>query len=129
MENLTYREAMVPNIMPKSLLVVGSGAIGIEFACFTTPLVLTSPWSRFWRVLPVEDTEISEFARKDRKTGMTILTPHCSGLDKGANTVTASVDQDGTTRKSQDRVILAVGLLQCCTLGLEDTKVDVNAPT
>ena len=127
----TYREAMVPNIMPKSLLVVGSGAIGIEFASFYNTLgVDVTVVEVLPRVLPVEDKEISEFARKEfEKQGMTILTSATvTGLDKGANTVTASVDQDGTTRKiTVDRVILAVGVAgNVENLGLEDTKVDVE---
>ena len=72
----TYKEAMVPETMPKSLLVVGSGAIGIEFASFFNALgAKTTVVEVMDRVLPVEDEEISAFARKSfEKQGMTILT-------------------------------------------------------
>ena len=127
----TYREAMVPKMMPKSLLVVGSGAIGIEFASFYNTLgVDVTVVEVMPRVLPVEDAEISAFAHKEfEKQGMTILTSATvKGLDKGADTVTASIDQDGTTRNIMvDRVILAVGITgNVENLGLEGTKVDVD---
>ena len=127
----TYREAMVPEMMPKSLLVVGSGAIGIEFASFYNTLgVDVTVVEVMPRVLPVEDAEISAFAHKEfEKQGMTILTSATvTGLDKGADTVSASVEQDGTTRNiTVDRVILAVGIAgNVENLGLEGTKVDVD---
>ena len=127
----TYRDAMVPDIMPKSILVVGSGAIGIEFANFYNTLgVDVTVVEVLPRVLPVEDAEISAFAQKEfEKQGITILTLcDCYGPRQGANTVTASVDQDGETRRiTVDRVILAVGVAgNVENLGLEGTKVDVN---
>jgi dihydrolipoamide dehydrogenase len=72
----TYREAMVPEKLPKSLLVIGSGAIGIEFASFYRDLgVEVTVVEVLDRVLPVEDEEISAFARKSfEKQGMKIFT-------------------------------------------------------
>ncbi|MCB1841067.1 MAG: FAD-dependent oxidoreductase, partial [Alphaproteobacteria bacterium] len=91
----TYKEAMVPEKMPKSLLVVGSGAIGIEFASFyrfmgaevTVVEVLD-------RILPVEDEEISSFAHKAfEKQGMKILTgAKVTKLDKSAKGVKATIE-------------------------------------
>src|SRR5262245_54735108 len=94
----TYKEAMVPTAMPKSLLVVGSGAIGIEFASFYRNLgadvtvVEVLP-----RVLPVEDAEISGLAQKAfEKQGMKILTgATVKALKKGADNVTATIESGG----------------------------------
>src|SRR5204863_2386663 len=91
----TYFEAMVPERMPKSLLVIGSGAIGIEFASFYRTLgadvtvVEVLP-----QILPVEDAEISAFARKSfEKQGIKILTgAKVTRLDKKPNEVTATID-------------------------------------
>jgi dihydrolipoamide dehydrogenase len=120
----TYREAMVPDVMPKSLLVIGSGAIGIEFASFYRTLGADVTVVEVMdRVLPVEDEEISAFARKQfEKQGMRILTgAKVTKLDKGAQNVTCHVDMGGKTEKiTVDRVIMAVGI-QANTerLGLE----------
>ena len=72
----TYKEAMVPTLMPKSLLVIGSGAIGIEFASFFRNMGADVTVVEVMdRVLPVEDAEISAFARKAfEKQGMKIIT-------------------------------------------------------
>ena len=127
----TYREAMVPDKMPKSLLVIGSGAIGIEFASFYNTLgVNVTVAEVMGRILPVEDAEISAFVQKELENqGMTILTSTTvAGLEKGAGTVTVSVDQGGTTRNiTVDRVILAVGVVgNVENLGIEGTKVNVE---
>lgn len=110
----TYREAMVPESMPKSILVVGSGAIGIEFASFYRNMgAEVTVVEVMDRVLPVEDEEISTFARKQfDKQGMKILTgAKTTKLEKGANTVTVHVDVGGKTEKiTVDRVIMAVGI-------------------
>lgn len=110
----TYKEAMVPDIMPKSLLVVGSGAIGIEFASFYKNLGADVTVVEIMdRVLPVEDEEISAFARKQfEKQGMKIMTgAKVAKLDKGANNVTCHVEAGGKTEKiTVDRVIMAVGI-------------------
>src|SRR5277367_3633497 len=94
----TYREAMVPLAFPKSLLVVGSGAIGIEFASFYRALgVDVTVVEVLDRILPVEDEEISAFARKAfEKQGMKIITSATvKKLDKGKNDVTAQIEVDG----------------------------------
>jgi dihydrolipoamide dehydrogenase len=126
-----YKEAMVPTAMPKSLLVVGSGAIGIEFASFylnmgaQVTMVEVLP-----RVLPVEDEEISAFAHKSfEKQGMKILTgATVKGLKKGADSVTATIERGGKTQEiTVDRVISAVGIVgNVENLGLEGTKVKVD---
>ena len=110
----TYKEAMVPDMMPKSLVVVGSGAIGIEFASFYRTLgAEVTVVEVMDRVLPVEDEEVSAFARKSfEKQGMKILTgAKTTKLEKGANNVTVHIDVGGKTEKiTVDRVIMAVGI-------------------
>lgn len=124
----TYKEAMVPPTMPKSLLVVGSGAIGIEFASFYRTLgAAVTVVEVMDRVLPVEDEEISAFARKSfEKQGMKIHTgATVKALKKGADSVTASVDLGGgkTIEIVADRVILAVGIVgNVEDIGLETAK-------
>ena len=128
----TYREALVPDIMPKSLLVVGSGAIGIEFASFFRTLgAEVTVVEVLERVLPVEDEEISAFARKAfEKQGMKIHTgAKVEGLKAGANTVEAKLTlKDGKSQTlTVDRVILAVGITgNVENLGLEEAGVKVD---
>jgi dihydrolipoamide dehydrogenase len=127
----TYREAMVADALPKSLLVVGSGAIGIEFASFYNALgVDVTVVEVMERILPVEDAEISQLAHKQfEKHGMKILTnAKVSKLDKAANTVTAHIDVGGKVeQKTFERVIMAVGIVgNTENLGLENTKVKVD---
>jgi dihydrolipoamide dehydrogenase len=127
----TYKEAMVPPTMPKSLLVVGSGAIGIEFASFYRTLgAEVTVVEVLDRVLPVEDTEISAFAKKAfEKQGMKILTSATvKALKKGADNVTATVEAGGKSQDiTVDRVILAIGIVgNVENLGLEGTKVKVE---
>ncbi len=128
----TYKEAMVPDTMPKSLLVIGSGAIGIEFASFYNDLGADVTVVEVMdRILPVEDEEISGLARKAfEKQGMTIHTGvKVDALETGSNNVTASIETaDGKTGKlTVDRVILAVGITgNVEDIGLEDTKVEVD---
>ena len=112
----TYREAMVPPTFPKSLLVVGSGAIGIEFASFYRTLGSeVTVVEVLDRVLPVEDEEISALAAKAfAKQGMKIRTSTTvEKLEKGADNVTATLKaKDGKTETlTADRVILAVGIV------------------
>jgi len=127
----TYRHAMVPKEFPKSLLVVGSGAIGIEFASFFRTLGSeVTVIEVLDRVLPVEDEEISAFAEKAfRKQGMKIRTATTvESLDRGTNSVTATLkSKDGKAEKlTVDRVILAVGIVgNVENLGLEDLKIEV----
>jgi dihydrolipoamide dehydrogenase len=128
----TYKEAMVPDVMPKSLLVVGSGAIGIEFASFYRTLgAEVTVVEVLPRVLPVEDEEISAFARKAfEKQGMKIHTSAMvKALKKGANSVTATIAPEGGKpfELTVDRVISAVGITgNVEDLGLEGTKVKVD---
>ncbi|MDX2028717.1 MAG: dihydrolipoyl dehydrogenase [Alphaproteobacteria bacterium] len=127
----TYKEAMVPETMPKSLLVVGSGAIGIEFASFYRMLgAEVTVVEVMDRILPVEDEEISAFARKAfEKQGMKIITgATVKKLDKSAVDVTATIEQGGKSSQSTfDRVILAIGITgNSENLGLENTKVKVE---
>ncbi|MGH6973983.1 MAG: dihydrolipoyl dehydrogenase [Stellaceae bacterium] len=127
----TYKEAMIPPTMPKSLLVVGSGAIGIEFASFYRNLGCeVTVVEVLDRILPVEDEEISAFARKSfEKQGMTIHTSATvKALKKGANDVVAIVETQGKSFEIKaERVILAVGIVgNTENLGLEGTKVKVE---
>ena len=128
----TYKEAMVPKIMPKSLLVIGSGAIGIEFASFYRTMGADVTVVEIMdRVLPVEDEEISAFARKSfEKQGMKIRTgTSVTALKKGAGQVTATLkDKAGKTEDmTVDRVILAIGITgNVEELGLEAVGVKVD---
>ncbi len=127
----TYKEAMVPESMPKRLLVVGSGAIGIEFASFFRTLgAEVTVVEVLPRVLPVEDEEISAFAHKAfEKQGMKIMTnATVKALKKGADTVTATVEAGGKTSEiTVDRVIMAVGIVgNVENIGIEGTKVKVD---
>ncbi|WP_395681421.1 dihydrolipoyl dehydrogenase [Inquilinus sp.] len=127
----SYKEAMVPPTMPKSLLVIGSGAIGIEFASFYRNMgAEVTVVEMLDRVLPVEDEEISAFARKQfEKQGMRILTgAKTQKLEKGADNVTATIEVGGKTETiTVDRVILAIGIDgNVENIGLENTKVKVD---
>ncbi len=127
----TYKEAMVPAAMPKSLLVIGSGAIGIEFASFYRNMGADVTVVELMdRVLPVEDEEISAFARKAfEKQGMKIITSAAvKGVTKGAESVTVTVEAGGTSSQiTVDRVISAVGIVgNVENLGLEGTGVKVD---
>ncbi|QQS12665.1 MAG: dihydrolipoyl dehydrogenase [Rhodospirillales bacterium] len=127
----SYREAMVPEAIPKSLLVIGSGAIGIEFASFYRTFgAEVTVVEVMDRVLPVEDDEISAFARKAfEKQGMKILTgATVKALRKAANSVTATVEAGGKTQEiTVERVISAVGIVGNVEgVGLEGTKIKVE---
>jgi dihydrolipoamide dehydrogenase len=127
----TYREAMVPAAFPKSLLVIGSGAIGIEFASFyrnmgaEVTVVEVLP-----RILPVEDEEISTLAHKAfEKQGMKILVNAAvKGVKKAADSVTVTVEAAGKSQEiTVERVISAVGIVGNVEgLGLEGTGVKVD---
>jgi len=128
---VTYKEAMVPETMPKSLLVVGSGAIGIEFASFYKNMGADVTVVEVMdRILPVEDEDISKLAHKAfEKQGMKILTStNVKALEKGKNNVTVTLEKGGKTEKvTVDRVIMAVGIVgNVENLGLEGTKVKVE---
>ncbi|HET7165968.1 MAG TPA: dihydrolipoyl dehydrogenase, partial [Pseudolabrys sp.] len=131
----TYFEAMNPDKMPKSLLVVGSGAIGIEFASFyrtmgaEVTVVEVLP-----QILPVEDAEIAAFARKSfEKQGIKIITgAKVTRLDKQADSVTATIDdgKGGTQSMTVDRVISAVGVVgNIENIGLEKLGVKIERGT
>ncbi|HNR77273.1 MAG TPA: FAD-dependent oxidoreductase, partial [Parvularculaceae bacterium] len=99
----TAKEAMIPDVMPKNLLVIGSGAIGIEFASFYNALGSNvTVVEMLDRILPAEDEEISAFAEKQfKKQGMKILTgASVEKLDKGKAAVTASVGHMPSSNRS-----------------------------
>jgi len=128
---LSYKEAMVPESMPKSLLVIGSGAIGIEFASFYRTLGAEVTVAEIAdRVLPVEDAEISKIARKSFEAqGMKIHTgTNVKSLKKDKNSVTATLEKDGkSTEIKVERVIVAVGIVANTeNLGFEGTKIKLD---
>src|ERR1041385_745071 len=131
----TYFEAMVPDRMPKSLLVIGSGAIGVEFASFYRTLgaevtiVEVLP-----QILPVEDAEIATFARKKfEKQGIKIMTgAKVTKLEKKSDAVTATIDdgKGGAQTLTAERVISAVGVVgNIENLGLEKLGVKMERGT
>ena len=127
----TYKTALTPPRMPKKLLVIGSGAIGIEFANFYNTLgVDTTVVEVMDRVMPVEDAEISAFAQNAfEKQGMKIRTKTMvKQLDRGQGSVTAHIEQNGkVTTEVFDTVISAVGIVgNVEDLGLEALGVDVD---
>ncbi len=127
----SYREALVPKLMPKSIVIVGSGAIGIEFASFYNAFgsdvtVLES----MNRILPVEDIEISNMARKSFeskgikfKTGIKLIKQTSAN-----NKVTTSFELDGNLQNIESDVLLmAVGIVgNVENIGLENTKIIVE---
>ncbi|RKF16956.1 dihydrolipoyl dehydrogenase [Roseovarius spongiae] len=127
----TYKHALVPPRMPSKLLVIGSGAIGIEFASFYNTLgAETTVVEVMDRILPVEDAEISGMAKKAfAKQGMTILEKAgVKQLDRGKGTVTAHIEQGGNITKQEfDTVISAVGIVGNTEgLGLGELGVEVD---
>jgi dihydrolipoamide dehydrogenase len=127
----TYREALVPDTMPKRLLVIGSGAIGIEFASFFRSFGSeVTVVETLDRILPVEDVEISDFAAKAfTKRGIKLITSaSVKSLKIGSTTLTATVEADGKTQTIEaDRAILAVGIVgNVENLGLEALGVTID---
>ncbi|MEM9127676.1 MAG: FAD-dependent oxidoreductase, partial [Pseudomonadota bacterium] len=127
----TYKHALMPPRMPKKLLVIGSGAIGIEFASFYNTLGAdTTVVEVMDRVLPVEDAEISAFAKKAfTKQGMTIMEKAMvKQLDRGKGKVTAHIEVKGKVEKHEfDTVISAVGIVgNVENLGLEALGVKID---
>lgn len=127
----TYKHALTPKRMPKKLLVIGSGAIGIEFASFYNTLGAdTTVVEVMDRVLPVEDAEISAFAKKSfEKQGMKIMQKAMvKQLDRGTDKVTAHIEKDGKIEKMDfDTVISAVGIVGNVEgLGLEELGVKID---
>lgn len=127
----TYREAMTPEKMPKSILVVGSGAIGIEFASFYKSMgAEVTVVEVMDRILPVEDEEISAMAKKAfEKQGMKIMTgAKVTKLDKSASGVKATIETaEGKEELSVEVVISAVGIVANTeNIGLENTKIKLD---
>jgi dihydrolipoyl dehydrogenase len=127
----TYFEAMVPERIPKSLLVVGSGAIGIEFASFYRTMgAEVTVVEILEQILPVEDTEIAELARKQlAKSGIKILTgAKVASLRKSGDSVAASIEAQGAKQEiTVEKVISAVGVTgNTEDLGLETLGVKTD---
>ncbi|WP_417479490.1 dihydrolipoyl dehydrogenase [Maricaulis maris] len=128
----TYREAMVPTEMPKSLLVIGSGAIGIEFASFYRTMgAEVTVVEMMDRVLPVEDEEISAFAAKSfKKQGLKLkVSAQVEKLEKTAKTVKVHVkDAKGKVEIVEvEKVIMAVGIAANIeNMGLEALGVKID---
>ncbi|MEO6718232.1 MAG: dihydrolipoyl dehydrogenase [Novosphingobium sp.] len=126
----TYRHAMVPPEMPTKLLVIGSGAIGIEFASFYNDLgAEVTVVEMMDRVVPVEDADVSTFLEKAlKKQGMTILTSANVGAVEVSDTgVKAAIKtKDGTEATHEfSHVIVAVGIVPNLeNIGLEDLKIE-----
>ncbi len=128
----TYRHAMTPPEMPSKLLVIGSGAIGIEFASFYNDMgAKVTVVEMMDRIVPVEDADISAFLEKALvKQGMTIMTK--AGVDKldvGPSGVKASIkDKDGKVQTSEfSHVIVAVGIVPNTeNIGLEALGVKTD---
>jgi dihydrolipoamide dehydrogenase len=130
----TYFEAMVPPAMPKSLIVVGSGAIGIEFASFYRTMgVEVTVVEVLPQILPVEDAEIAALARKRfERAGMKIFTgARVTKVEKAANAVTATIeDAKGSQQITAERLISAVGVVgNVENLGLEKLGVKIERGT
>ncbi|MCX7933120.1 MAG: dihydrolipoyl dehydrogenase [Rhodovarius sp.] len=127
----SYREAMLPPAMPTSLIVVGSGAIGSEFASFYLNMGAKVTLVEVMdRILPVEDAEISAFVQKAFvKQGMEVLTgARVQGVRRGADGITAVIEAGGTVREiTAERMISAVGIVGNVEgIGLEGTAVRVE---
>jgi dihydrolipoamide dehydrogenase len=128
----TYFEAMKPDFMPKSIVVMGSGAIGIEFASFYRSMgVDVTVVELMANIMPVEDVEISTFARKQlEKRGLKIITEaKVTKVEKGADSITAHVEtKDGKVQTiTADRLISAVGVQgNIENLGLEALGVKTD---
>jgi dihydrolipoamide dehydrogenase len=131
----TYFEAMAPEKMPRSLLVVGSGAIGIEFASFYRTMgAEVTVVEILPQILPVEDEEIAAHARKRfEKQGIRIFTDaKVSKLSKGRDSLTATIEaKDGKPQEIKaDRLISAVGVVgNIENLGLETLGVKTEKGT
>ena len=127
----TYKEALTPSRMPQKLLVIGSGAIGIEFASFYNTLgAKTTVVEVMDRILPVEDVEIAEFAKKQFvKQGMDIREKaSVTKLERKSGKVIAHIEQDKKVEKHEfDTVISAVGIVgNVENLGLEALGIKID---
>ena len=127
----SYKEAMVPASLPNTLLVVGSGAIGIEFASFYRNMgAEVTVVEVMDRILPAEDAEIGAFARKSfEKQGMRfLLGAKITQANKGSDSVAVTIEQGSATHTlTVDRVISAVGIVGNVEgIGLEGTAIKVD---
>ena len=127
----SYKEAMVPDELPNSILIIGSGAIGIEFASFYQTFgVDVTVVEVLPRILPVEDEEISALAQQIfEKDGLKIMTStSVKSLKKASKNITATIENgEGSSKIIVDRVIMAVGITgNFEQLGLENTQVKVD---
>jgi dihydrolipoamide dehydrogenase len=128
----TYRHAMVPAEMPTKLLVIGSGAIGIEFASFYNDLgAEVTVVEMMDRVVPVEDADVSAFLEKAlKKQGMTVLTSASVGAitvsDRGVKAAIKTKDGTETTHDFS-HVIVAVGIVPNLeNIGVEELKIGLD---
>ena len=127
----SYKEAMVPDGIPASLLVVGSGAIGMEFASFYADMGAdVTVVEVLDRILPVEDEEIAKFVHKafEKRRIKIITSAKVASLDKSGKGVSTTIEtQDGTTTLTVEKVIMAVGITgNVEDIGLDNTKVTVD---
>jgi dihydrolipoamide dehydrogenase len=128
----TYKEAMVPEALPKSMLIIGSGAIGIEFASFYNAMGADVTVVEVQdRILPVEDEEVSDFARKAfEKRGIKIQTNAIvKSLKKTSQGLEAQIEgKDGkSTSLKIEKAIVAVGIIgNIEKLGLENTQIKTD---
>jgi dihydrolipoamide dehydrogenase len=127
----TYKHAMVPDVSPGRLLVIGSGAIGVEFASFYSDLgSKVTIVEMLDRILPVEDEDISAFMAKAlTKQGMILKTKaSVTKLDVKSNSVVATIEAEGKAETAEfDRVVLAIGIVgNSENLGLEALGVSVD---
>lgn len=127
----TYKEAMTPKAMPKSLIVVGSGAIGVEFASFYRNMgAEVTLVEMFERILPAEDAEIAEIAHKSFiKQGMKIHTSsQITKISKGKNDLSATLLCNGQEQIIKaEKILMAVGVVANTeNLGLEKTKIKLE---
>ena len=128
---VTYKDAMVPEKMPKSLIVVGSGAIGVEFASFYQDMGVEVTIVEYLdRILNAEDEEISALAQKSfEKRGIKILTSaKLLGLKETSQGVAADIETGGAKQQLvAERVIMAVGIVgNSENIGLEATNVKLD---
>ena len=127
----TYKEAMIPDKLPKSLIVVGSGAIGVEFASFYKNMgVEVTLVEMFERILPVEDEEISDIAHKAfTKQGIAIYTSsQITKVKKDENGLKATLLHQGKEQTIvAEKLLTAVGVIANIeNLGIEKTKIKVD---
>ncbi len=127
----TYREALVPKEIPKSMIIVGSGAIGVEFASFYRNMgAKVTLIEMFERILPAEDEEIASIAHKSfAKQGIEILcSSQVSKIDRNKNDLTAYINSQGKELKiNAEKILMAVGIVANTeNLGLEKTKIKLE---